>query len=67
MSGLNDQTTSGNPEIFFRAVDRLQLDSYLTAIRQDQKSLVLLSKMLYLHKIGRYKVSYIQEVGSLMR
>ncbi len=44
MSGFNDQTSSDNPEIFFRAADRLQIESYLTALRQDNKSLVLLSK-----------------------
>ena len=44
MSGFNDQTSSGNPDIFFRSVDRLQIESYLTALRQDNKSLVLLSK-----------------------
>jgi hypothetical protein len=44
MSGFNDQTASDNPEIFFRAADRLQIESYLTALRQDNKSLILLSK-----------------------
>ncbi len=44
MSGLNDQTASHNPDIFFRAVDRLQIESYLSALRQDNKSLVLVSK-----------------------
>lgn len=44
MSGFNDQTASHNPDIFFRAVDRLQIESYLTALRQDNKSLVLVSK-----------------------
>lgn len=44
MSGYNDQHTSDNPDIFFRSVDRLQIESYLTALRQDKKSLVLLSK-----------------------
>ena len=44
MSGFNDQTASPNPDIFFRAVDRLQIESYLTALRQDNKSLVLVSK-----------------------
>ena len=44
MSGFNDQTSSANPDIFFRSVDRLQIESYLSALRQDNKSLVLLSK-----------------------
>lgn len=44
MSGFNDQTASPNPDIFFRAVDRLQIESYLSALRQDNKSLVLVSK-----------------------
>lgn len=44
MSGFNDQTAPLNPDIFFRAVDRLQIESYLTALRQDNKSLVLVSK-----------------------
>jgi hypothetical protein len=44
MSGFNDQTASHNPDIFFRAVDRLQIESYLSALRQDNKSLVLVSK-----------------------
>ncbi|WP_090129198.1 hypothetical protein [Limnohabitans sp. Rim11] len=44
MSGFNDQTASPNPDIFFRAVDRLQIESYLTSLRQDNKSLVLVSK-----------------------
>jgi septal ring-binding cell division protein DamX len=44
MSGFNDQTASHNPDIFFRAVDRLQIESYLTALRQENKSLVLLSR-----------------------
>jgi hypothetical protein len=44
MSGLNDQTAPPNPDIFFRAVDRLQIESYLSALRQDNKSLVLVSK-----------------------
>ena len=44
MNGFNDQSTSPNPDIFFRSVDRLQIESYLTALRQDNKSLVLLSR-----------------------
>lgn len=44
MSGFNDQTFSPSSDIFFRAVDRLQIESYLTALRQENKSLVLLSK-----------------------
>ena len=44
MNGFNDQTASPNPDIFFRAVDRLQIESYLSALRQDNKSLVLVSK-----------------------
>ena len=44
MNGFNDQSTSPNPDIFFRSVDRLQIESYLTAVRQDNKSLVLLSR-----------------------
>lgn len=44
MSGFNDQTAPPNSDIFFRAVDRLQIESYLTALRQDNKSLVLVSK-----------------------
>ena len=44
MSGFNDQNTSPNPDIFFRSVDRLQIESYLTALRQENKSLVLLSR-----------------------
>ena len=43
MSGFKDQTPNPNPEIFFRAVDRLQLESSLTSLRNDNKSLVLLS------------------------
>lgn len=44
MSGFNDQTSLPSPDIFFRAVDRLQIESYLTALRQENKSLVLQSK-----------------------
>ena len=44
MSGFNDQTSSANPDIFFRSIDRLQIESYLTALRQDNKSLVLTSQ-----------------------
>lgn len=44
MSGFNDQTSPPSPDIFFRAVDRLQIESYLTALRQENKSLVLQSK-----------------------
>jgi septal ring-binding cell division protein DamX len=44
MNGFNDQTAFPNPDIFFRAVDRLQIESYLTSLRQDNKSLVLVSK-----------------------
>jgi len=44
MSGFNDQASPASPDIFFRSVDRLQLESYLTALRQENKSLVLLSK-----------------------
>jgi len=44
MSGFNDQASPASPDIFFRSVDRLQLESYLAALRQENKSLVLLSK-----------------------
>jgi hypothetical protein len=44
MSGFNDQNTSPSPDIFFRSVDRLQIESYLAALRQENKSLVLLSR-----------------------
>ena len=44
MSGFNDQASPASPDIFFRSADRLQLESYLTALRQENKSLVLLSK-----------------------
>jgi hypothetical protein len=44
MRGFNDQIFSDHPEIFFRAADRLQIESYLTALQRDNKSLVLLSK-----------------------
>ena len=44
MSGFKDQTSNPSPEIFFRAVDRLQLESALTSLRNENKSLVLLSQ-----------------------
>ena len=44
MSGFNDQASPASPDIFFRSADRLQLESYLTALRQENKSLALLSK-----------------------
>jgi len=42
MSGFLDRSTP-SPEIFFRAVDRLQLESYLGALKQNSQSLVLVS------------------------
>lgn len=42
MSGFLDRPAP-SPEIFFRAVDRLQLESYLSALKQNNRSLVLVS------------------------
>ena len=42
MSGFLDRPAS-SPEIFFRAVDRLQLESYLGALKKNNQSLVLVS------------------------
>ena len=42
MSGFLDRSAP-SPEIFFRAVDRLQLESYLGALKQHNQSLVLVS------------------------
>lgn len=44
MSGFNDQASPASPDIFFRSADRLQLESYLTALRLENKSLAMLSK-----------------------
>jgi hypothetical protein len=46
MGDNKDQHHSSVPDIFFRAVDRLQLETFIGALRQECKSLVLLS----LHK-----------------
>ena len=42
MSGFLDRPAP-SPEIFFRAVDRLQLESYLGALKKNNQSLVLVS------------------------
>ena len=43
MGDTKDQAHSGSPDIFFRAVDRLQLETYISALKKECKSLVLLS------------------------
>lgn len=43
MGDNKDQHHNSVPDIFFRAVDRLQIDTYISALQQECKSLVLIS------------------------
>lgn len=44
MTDMGEQSNVSNPEIFFRTADRLQMDSCLTALGKEGKSVVIYSR-----------------------
>ncbi len=44
MTDMGEQSNVSNPEFFFRAADRLQMDSCLTALSKEGKSVVIHSR-----------------------
>ena len=44
MTDMGEQSNVSNPEFFFRTADRLQMDSCLTALSKEGKSIVIHSQ-----------------------